>query len=462
MCGKLMKKQMYITVLVFLAVLLLAPFYHITSSVITPVSANAPMPAISLISATSTADSITDEKGLGYPDSRKVVRDAKGNLYVAYRKKYRADSAFLYHIFIAKSSNNGATWVVLNQNQPIETTGDYMQRVPSLSVDNQDVLHVVWYGLDAQHTSTNDRQIKYTRSADGGRTWQPWRNIAEVNGYQDENLWQEHPIIYNDNQDKLYVVWEGRDPEHKNGQVKFTQSMDGGKTWLPWNNVAPVDAMYFSRPTLVATSRGDKLYLLAYAQLQKKQQIVWNQSSDGGATWGEWTAIAPSSEDQRHVSLAIDSQDHLHAVWRQQPAGSAANATTQIHYAVYQDGAWSTPQRISANPAMYQFFPSVAVNAQDQVWVVWIETANASDYPKEAPTAGTVYYTAATNGQWQPSTPLGSRNSALYPSLSWSRQAKFTTPDVVWLEQDNNAPSEAYIIRSTMGNQPAQLALNTR
>ena len=462
MCVKLMKKQMYLAALVVLTGLLLGVFYNAHLGVVAPVSANTAMPLISLTSATSSADSITDEKGLGYPDSRKVARDSKGNLYIAYRKKYRTNSAFLYHIFVAKSSNNGISWTVLNQNRPVETVGDYTQRVPSLSVDPKDVLHLVWYGLDAKHTAANDRQIKYTQSTDGGKTWKTWHNLGEVNGYQNESLWQEHPIIYSDGQGKLYVVWEGRDPDHKNAQVKFTKSEDNGQSWTPWTNVAPANTLYYSRPTIVATGNGSTLYLLAYAQMPPKQQIVWTQSTDGGATWAEWTAVAPDSQDQRHVSLAIDSQDRLHAVWRQQPAGLFGSTKTQIHYARYENGAWGAPQRISENPAMYQFFPSLAINAQDQVWVVWLETPEASDYPKEAPSGGTVYYTVANNGQWQPSVQLGAPNRALYPSLSWSRQAKLSMPDVVWLEQDNNVAADAYLIRSTTGNQAEQIALRTR
>ncbi|MCX6048587.1 MAG: sialidase family protein [Chloroflexi bacterium] len=419
------------------------------------------MSSISLVSNPAIVDNITDDKGLGYPDSRKVVRDKQGNLYIAYRNKYRMESALRYHIFVAKSTDNGATWFVLNRNRPIENTGDYNQRVPSITIDTKDTIHVVWYGLDAGHPNANDRQIKYGQSTDGGKSWKTWTNIAEITGYQDETLWQEHPVIYADRQDTLYVVWEGRDSEYKNGQIKFTQSRDGGKTWTGWHSIAPDASTYFSRPTIVATHDSATLYILAYAQLGKRHQIVWTQSADGGITWAPWATVAPDQKDQRHVSLAIDSKDQLHAVWRQQSDGLFANTYTQIHYAVYENGAWGAAKPLSEAVA-YQFFPSITISDNDQVWVVWLETATASGYPKEEPDAGTVYYAVAVNGNWSSRLQLGHRDKAFYPSLSWNPYTKLTTPDIVWLEQENALDGPTYSIHAATNGNPSRLALKNK
>jgi hypothetical protein len=462
LCDILMKKQTLIGVLAALILIRCMFLYPVRSTVIAPVIVNASMSTLTLVSNSTAIDHITDDKGLGYTDSRKVARDTKGNLYVAYRNKYRMVNQLRYHIFVAKSTDNGATWVVLNGNRPIETTGDYNQRVPSIAIDSQDVIHVVWYGLDASHTSDNDRQIKYVRSADGGKRWQSWVNLAEVGGYKDENLWQEHPIIYADNQDRLYVVWEGRDPANVKGQIKLTSSVDSGKTWRSWINVALTQDTYFSRPTLVATRDGAGLYILAYAQFKNRHQIVWTQSNDNGATWAKWANVAPDEKDQRHVSLTVDRTDRLHAVWRQQPSGSAATATTQIFYAIYANGAWGAAQQISPNTPTYHFFPSITATDSDQIWVTWLETATASGYPKEEPTGGTVYYTVNVQGQWQAQRQLGNRNLGLYPSLSWNRQLNLAAPDVVWLEQAPTGGDQAYAIHAASSAIPAALAVKTK
>ena len=105
-------------------------------------------------------DTVSDPQVTGYPDSRKVVRDSRDNVYVAYRKK--VDDGSL-HIFVAKLSNKGSKFT--NTEKSIETELlPYTQRVPSLAIDEKDTLHVVWYGTDENSTGDDDRQIKYTRA----------------------------------------------------------------------------------------------------------------------------------------------------------------------------------------------------------------------------------------------------------------------------------------------------------
>ena len=456
--GILMNRKIVTFLFLFSVLLSFLPHLGLWSTSVSLATSSA-MPTIAFTPTLAKVDSITDDKGLGYPDSRKIARDSQGNLYVAYRKKHRSVSTLRYHIFVAKSTDNGASWVVLNHNQPIETTGDYTQRVPSLAIDAQDGLHVVWYGTDAEHTGENDRQIKYTQSLDGGASWQAWQNIGAVPGYQGETLWQEHPIIFVGNNNSLYVAWEGRDAEHARSQVKFTHSSDSGRHWSPWVNVAPDPTLFFSRPTLVATHDGSVLYVLAYAQFDELRQIVWTQSTDGGQTWAKWDRIAADGQDQRHISLAIDNADRLHAVWRQQQSGFFAPSQSQIHYAFFANGAWSAPQRPGENLAMHEFFPSIAVTNLGQVWVTWQATEADFGYPKEDPTPPAIYYAVQSNGSWQPAVQLSSSQRALYPSMAWNPHTQQAAPDIVWLESEGDPVQGMYTIRAATAPLVTRLAI---
>ena len=130
---------------------------------------------------------------------------------MAYRKKYKLHYETAYHIFVAKSTDNGLTWHVLNAAQPIETVGDFNQSVPAIAIDGADGLHVVWYGPDEATANDDENQLKYVHSLDGGLTWSAWRNIAPVTGYQGQALWQEHPTIYVDNDNRRILYF---DPHH--------------------------------------------------------------------------------------------------------------------------------------------------------------------------------------------------------------------------------------------------------
>lgn len=381
-------------------------------------------------------------KAMGYPDARKIVRDSADNLYVAYRKKYVQDNVEEYHIFVSKSIDGGQTWQLANGRGPIEQVGDYNQRVPAIAIDSADTLHVVWYGNDAESEGKNERQIKYSRSADRGRTWSDWVNLAQIHGYRDHGLWQEHPTIYAqavDGANRLYVAWQGRDRDYDRSQVKFIMSPDGGHSWNSWVNVSPSEDMNYSRPTIVTSPDGGIIYLLAYRGADGRQQIVWTQSTDDGLTWAPWAPVAAGDCDQRHVSVAVDGRGNLHAVWRQRPCtGGDDDRPSQIHYAVY-DGTWSRPVMVGPNPAAYQVFPTVTVTADQMVWVAWSETDEASSFPKENPGSGSIFYTSGHGEDWSKRSQVREATNDVYPSLGRHLPGRGQHVDLVWLDNVDSA-----------------------
>ena len=364
---------------------------------------------------TSTIGTTEDAKALGYPDTRKLVRDSTGNLYAAFRRKYNS----WYQVFVAKSTDDGATWTV--PSNPISVVaGSFHQRVPSIAIDSADRLHVVWYGQDNIYSGTNERQIKYSRSTDGGSTWTAWQNIAPVEGYVSGDYWQEHPVLYIDGVDNLYVVWEGRDASHTaSSQAKFTKSTDGGINWWPWANVGALTTNQ-SRPTMVVDS-DYQIFVIAYGywQASGKQNILYATSSNGGASFSNWSAVsASSSYEQRHPSAAIDSGNKIHLVWRQQDPGTSGK--TVIKYSKYTSPAWSASATISATSTYYQFFPSIA-NASGSQYVVWTESKNASGYPSEEPTTGRIVMAKRLQGTtaWIKANVTSVANN-VWGSIRWS------------------------------------------
>lgn len=443
---------------------------------------NFPITELSIEVPMLTVDSTEDIKAMGYPDGRKVARDSLGQLYVAYRKKYKLHYTTAYHIFVAKSQDNGRTWLVTNQGRPIETTGDTNQRVPAIAIDRDDVIHVVWYGLDdpdfskaAHAQSAKERpkdgpkdggnQIKYVRSEDGGATWSPWQNIGYVPHYQGEPLWQEHPAIYIDaiapdapahEPAPIYLVWEGQDADQRGvGQIKFVKSLDGGHHWTPWQNVAP-RTRNLSRPTIVRTVNG-ALHILAYGYVGKQPQILHTSSIDDGQTWQEWRTVAPAAVDQRHVSVAADATGRLHIVWRQPVSslwqqslwthGPDEPTKTQIFYATYDGARWSQPHQVHADPTVAQTFPSVSISRAGTVWLAWSQTGQDCSYPNDALQAGAIYYMTKDDAGWHTARRLvtsynepATTSQHMYISLArptvWPQDAGADTMDVVWLERD--------------------------
>ena len=298
-------------------------------------------------------DKSEDIAALGYSGQRKVAKDRLGNLYIAYRKKHNG----YYSIFVAKLTKaENEEWIVSGIDKPVAfIMAD--QRVPSITIDSQGILHLVWYGSDSEIKQGN-RQIKYTKSTNGGDTWDQWKNISIVSGYDGNDYWQEHPNIFASYSNELYVVWEGKDVKNEHQQIKFSKSVDGGQSWQDWVNIGISPNNTQSRPSIVQDSNG-KLHVLMYSSMNEQAQQIWHSySSDQGDNWSVWQNISNSSFDSRHISISIDGKNNLHAVWR---AKYDDKKPAQIHYSILKNNKWSKPV-IIAESDNNQFFPSITID----------------------------------------------------------------------------------------------------
>lgn len=329
-----------------------------------------------VISSALNVDSTEDARALGYTGQKKVVKNSKGDIFVGYRKKFNG----FYEAVVAKvAKGRDGSWNVSNTDKPISQVGNQSnQRVPSIAIDNKDVIHVVWYGADSEKDE-NNRQVKYSNSKDFGETWSPWINLSVVDGFDGENLWQEHPDILTTKDGKLYVVWEGKDSENKNQQIKLSVSSDGGNSWSKWVNINPTTNASHSRPTIIEDTSG-RLHIFMYSSRSTNVQQIWHSFSDNGTVWSEWTNISRNYLDSRHISVAAGKDNKIYVAWR---SGNEREKTS-IHYSMFNGENWSQPLLIHESSS-YQFFPEIGVDKSGNIFVTWMESMQASDFPNENP-----------------------------------------------------------------------------
>jgi len=335
-----------------------------------------------VVSSTIVIDTTEDERALGYSGQKKMAQDLQGNLYIGYRKKFNQ----IYQVYVAKViKERTGTWQVTHTDQPISSiTNKTNQRVPSLVVDTDNNIHLVWYGADSKERE-GDRQIKYSRSQNGGQIWSKAINISYVEGFKDQSLWQEHPDIAVTKNGKIYVVWEGKDMENQNQQIKLSSSEDGGNTWSKWINIQPSSNDSQSRPTILEDHKG-RLHVFMYSAFNQPYQQIWHSFSDDGIKWSQWENISQNNFDSRHVSAAVTNQNQIIAVWR---SPDQDKGKSQIFISLSQGDKWSKPKLVSPSGS-YQFFPSVGSDLSDNVYITWMESNKRADFPNENPSEGQI------------------------------------------------------------------------
>jgi hypothetical protein len=126
-----------------------------------------------------------------------VVLDAKGILHVTYGRGAPGNGYYV------QSKDLGKTFtrpVQLNQRADTVTSG--RERGPKLALGRDGVLHVVWLGYYKKGGG-----VWYTRSTDGGKTFEAERNLTEI-----KPAW-DNATVAADQDGNVFVFWTGHWPK---------------------------------------------------------------------------------------------------------------------------------------------------------------------------------------------------------------------------------------------------------
>lgn len=183
-----------------------------------------------------------------------VVLDGDGVLHMTYGRGLPGNA------FYVQSRDAGKTFtepVRLNHNPDTVTTG--RERGPKVAVGKDGVIHVVWMGYYKKGGG-----VLYTRSTDGGKTFEPERNLL------DTRTGCDNATVAADREGNVFVLWTdgrlGNDADNPTASPIFmTRSADGGKTFsrnLPVRHDYPGRACGCCR--LVAQVGGDNELYIAF------------------------------------------------------------------------------------------------------------------------------------------------------------------------------------------------------
>jgi hypothetical protein len=240
------------------------------------------------------------EPGIPFDDKPYIVADTTsgpfaGNLYVGWTRWELADSRLLF----ARSTDGGKTWsspIELDDHPglPRDDNGALEGFAGAVAPDG--TLHVVW---------SNGNHIVFTSSRDGGRSFDPARNIVPTapamfhlqslsrgNGFPEIAI-DPRPTASGA---RLYVAWS----DYRNGDVDVfcSTSQDQGRTWSPAMRVNS-DALHDGADQffqwLAVDPTDGAVYLIFYDRRNdpqnRKQIVVLARSTDGGRTFHNyaWT-----------------------------------------------------------------------------------------------------------------------------------------------------------------------------
>jgi hypothetical protein len=272
------------------------------------------------------------------------------------------------------------------------------------------------------------------RSTDGGLTWSPPTTlIADAGGahFNDKNA------ITADVRDARYVyaAWD-RLAAGGGGPAYFTRTTDGGLTWEPARAIYDPGTSSQTIGTL-PVSLPDGTLLVVFTQYDEAAggattaTLRLVRSEDRGVTWSVPVTIAASEsvgtrdpttgqavrDGSDLASAAVDQAGIVHVAWQDsRPNGGTRDA---IVTARSTDGGrtWSAPVRVSGGGTAAAFTPNVQVRADGTIGVAYYDLRN--DTPDPSALQADYWLATSTDGlSWSETHVAGPFSLTTAPNAS--------------------------------------------
>lgn len=196
----------------------------------------------------------------------------------------------------------------------------------SIKANGADI-HVVW-----SHTNYGPLEyyLYYTKSNDGGETWEPARNISDKSDFG---------IIYSDidvSGQNIHVVWD--DDTGWDG-IYYRNSTDGGETWNSIKRISSngVDA---GNPSIFINN--SNVHILWHDfRVGTNGQVFYRRSLDGGITFDNGQGV----DEDRQVSFSpadiggvnmVGDGSNISVIW-----GDERDGDWEIYWMISKDNGFT-------------------------------------------------------------------------------------------------------------------------
>jgi hypothetical protein len=310
-----------------------------------------------------------------------IVTTSTGIIYAIYTRS-PSMSGGASALYVKCSADSGQTWVNETELSTISGMGTtYYAQWGSIVVDFSNYLHVVFPSPSSSYPSS---QIWYTMSTNGV-TWSTPVVISTYSGMS--TTAQSGPSLTIDSNNNLHVVWYGFATGYTYKQIWEADCVSGSwSTPVLTSTLAGMSSGTQFFPCIVVDSNNNLDTLWRGTATGYAYSSMWFCQRVSGS-WSTPVCIStyPGMNTQKQISpaLAIDLNNKIYAAWHGNATGYS---NAQIWVAIYDGTTWSTPVRISDATGMAgypQHDAAIAIDVNNNVYVLWDgEATGYSDYNK--------------------------------------------------------------------------------
>lgn len=321
----------------------------------------------------NTIHEISDASASSFSGQRKLVRTTDEILHVVYT----ATRTGFTRVITIKSIDNGSNWIddtVISENDPAHS---YQ---PSLAIDGNDVLHVVFI-----HDTDEVCYVNYTDS---------WSTPLVIGGSVGRD--QNKPVIAIDSNNSIHIAWEGATVAYPapKGQIWYVNYTDSWSTPFRISTDGDMGLTSQEHSSIAVDSNGSihVVWVGDNGTYGVTKSQVWHREKTTG--WGPITRISTyigmELDPQTNPSIAIDPEDKPHVSWQGEADGLNFAQIWENHH---NGTSWDYPTRISTFAGMHlisQLTASISFTPENLGYIVWSGTL----------TGARDIYLATYNGSW--------------------------------------------------------------
>jgi hypothetical protein len=247
-----------------------------------------------------------------------------------------------------------------------DPTGNTLQTLPDIIIDNSGTIHVLWYDF-----RDGSRDLYYSNSTNKGVSFNTGKKIGDADA--GSLMIQKGPSIAIDNNGKIHVAWF-----HYTGSIfniYTANSTDGGKTFKTNPKIADQLSADQFGPDISIYGINNVYAVWMDTRTTGTANVYFAKSSDSGSSFGSDIKINTDSGNALHVnpSIAVDSKGIIHVVWEDNRSGDI-----DIYYAnsTNTGASFNSDKSIAGGTGSDQTKPSITIDRNDKIYVTYSDDRN--------------------------------------------------------------------------------------
>ena len=239
---------------------------------------------------------------------------------------------------------------------------------PRIASDSANNIHAVFEGYV---TGLDNREILYSKSTDGARTWTPPLNISKTSRVSTV------PAIAVEESGAIDVVWRDTTSGELHPDIFFTRSADGGQTWTTALDISHTKGIC-SEPAIATGPDGSIHVVWVDTRPQDGRPHIFYSSSTDGKNWSPCVSISPTPGVSSEPTIVACNDGIVHCAWLDTTSGEER---PDIFYVRKINNVWTMPADISNTPKLSDH-PWLACGGKGKVFLCWVDNSqklNAAD-----------------------------------------------------------------------------------